>query len=148
VEALTDRIEREARELLDTIEQAGGAAKAVERGLFQKAIAQSAYDQQRAIESGEAVVVGVNRYTDESETPSIPAPAYSALAALQRQRVGEARRRRDAPKVARVLEAVRTGARRPDAPLLPAILEAVRARATVGEISDVLREIWGVYRPV
>src|SRR5260370_13964272 len=75
VEALTDRIEREARELLDTIEQAGGAAKAVERGLFQEAIAQSAYDEQRAIESGEPVVWGVNRYTDECANPSIPPPA-------------------------------------------------------------------------
>jgi methylmalonyl-CoA mutase N-terminal domain/subunit len=148
VEALTDRIEREARDLLDTIEQTGGAAKAVERGLFQEAIAKSAYDEQRAIESGDAVVVGVNRYTDDSETPAISAPDYSALAAGQRQRVGEARRRRDAHQVTRVLEAVRTGARQPDEPLLPAILEAVRARATVGEISDVLREIWGAYRPV
>jgi methylmalonyl-CoA mutase N-terminal domain/subunit len=148
VEALTDRIEREARELLDAIEQVGGAAKAVERGLFQEAIAKSAYDEQRAIESGDAVVVGVNRYTDTSETPSISAPDYSALAAAQRQRVGEARRRRDAPLVTRALEALRSGARQPDEPLLPVILEAVRARATVGEISDVLRGVWGVYRPV
>jgi methylmalonyl-CoA mutase N-terminal domain/subunit len=148
VEALTDRIEREARELLDTIEQAGGAAKAVERGVFQEAIAKSAYDEQRAIESGDRVVVGVNRYTDESEVPSISAPDYSALAALQRQRVGEARRRRDAAQVTRALEAVGTGARHPDAPVLPAILAAVRARATVGEISDALRAAWGVYRPV
>jgi methylmalonyl-CoA mutase N-terminal domain/subunit len=148
VEALTDRIEREARELLDAIEQVGGAAKAVERGVFQEAIATSAYKEQRAIESGDAVVVGVNRYTDESEIPSITAPDYSALAAVQRQRVSEARRRRDAAQVTPALEAVRTGARQPDEPLLPAILEAVRARATVGEISDVLREVWGVYRPV
>jgi methylmalonyl-CoA mutase N-terminal domain/subunit len=147
VEALTDRIEREARELLDAIEQAGGAAKAVERGLFQEAIAKSAYAEQRAIESGDAVVVGVNRYTDDSATPPISAPDYSALAALQRHRVAEARRRRDAPRVTRALEALRAGARQPDEPLLPAILEAVRARATVGEISDVLRGVWGVYKP-
>jgi len=104
-------------------------------------------DRQRAIESGASVVVGVNRYTEDSEIPSISAPDYSALAAAQRQRVAEARRRRDAQRVTRGLEAVRAAASQADAPVLPAILEAVRARATVGEISDVLRQVWGVYRP-
>src|SRR5207244_8646874 len=70
VEALTDRVEQEARELLEEIERAGGAARAVETGLFQEAIARSAYAQQRAIESGERVVVGVNDYADDQEVLS------------------------------------------------------------------------------
>jgi methylmalonyl-CoA mutase N-terminal domain/subunit len=147
VEALTDRIEREARALLEDVEAAGGAARAVERGVFQDAIARSAYAQQRAVESGARVVVGVNRYSDDAPLPAVPAPDYSALAEAQRRRLAEARRRRDGGAVARGLGALRAAAERPDAPLMPAIVEAVRARATVGEISDVLRAAWGVYRP-
>ncbi|HYK82945.1 MAG TPA: methylmalonyl-CoA mutase family protein [Gemmatimonadales bacterium] len=147
VEALTDRMEREARQLLDEVERAGGAARAVERGLFQEAIARSAYAQQRAIEAGTAVVVGVNRYTDDPGVPSVPAPDYSALATLQRRRLAEARARRDPAAVTRALDAVRTAATRPAEVLLPAIVEAVRARATLGEISDTLRAVWGVYKP-
>jgi len=147
VEALTDRVEREARGLLEEIERAGGAARAVERGLFQEAIARSAYAQQRAIESGESVVVGVNEYADDQQVASVPAPDYTALAAAQQRRIAELRGRREAGGVKRALGAVEAAARDPAAPLMEPIIEAVRARATVGEISDVLRGVWGVYRP-
>ncbi len=147
VEALTDRVEREARGLLEEIERTGGAARAVERGQFQDAIARSAYGAQRAIESGESVVVGVNEYADEQDVPSVPAPDYSALALAQRRRVAEQRATRDAGRVQRALEALQAAGRDPAAPLMEPILDAVRARATVGEISDVLRGVWGVYRP-
>ncbi len=147
VEALTERIEREARALLDEIEQAGGAARAVERGMFQEAIARSAYAQQRAIESGEAVVVGVNEYADDQPVPSVPAPDYRALAAVQRERLAEIRGKREAGRVKRALRALDAAARDPTASLMAPILEAVRARATVGEISDAFRSVWGVYRP-
>ena len=147
VEALTDGMERDARALLDEIEEAGGAARAVERGVFQEAIARSAYAQQRAVESEAAVVVGVNRYADDQAVPSVPAPDYSALAAAQRRRVAAARQRRDQRKATRTLAELRAAAGRPDEPLEPRIIDAVRARATVGEISNVLREVWGVYRP-
>jgi len=148
VEALTDRVEREARRLLEEIEQAGGAARAVERGLFQEAIARSAYAQQRAIESGESVVVGVNEYADDQTIRSLPAPDYRALAAAQRRRVAETRGKRETGNVTRVLGALESAVRDPAAPLMEPILSAVRARVTVGEISDVLRGVWGVYRPV
>ena len=147
VEALTDRVEREARALLEEIEKTGGAARAVERGHFQDAIARSAYEAQRAIESGESVVVGVNEYTDEQDVPSVPAPDYTALAAAQRGRVAERRGMRDAGCVTKALDDLARGARDTRAPLMEPIIEAVRARATVGEISDVLRGVWGVYRP-
>ncbi len=148
VEALTDRVEREARALLDEIERAGGAARAVERGFFQEAIARSAYAEQRAVESGEHVVVGVNQYVDDQEVQSIPAPDYSALAAVQRERVAGIRGKREGGRVKRALGELKAAATDPKASLMEAILEAVRVRATVGEISDVLRGVWGVYKPV
>ena len=147
VEALTDRLEREARELLAEVERVGGAARAIEQGVFQEAIARSAYAEQRAIEGGEKVVVGVNQYADDQEAASIAAPDYSALAAAQRRRVADMRGKRDAGGVMRALDALKAAATDSSAPLMEPILAAVRARATVGEISDVLRAVWGVYRP-
>jgi methylmalonyl-CoA mutase N-terminal domain/subunit len=156
VEALTERIEREARALVDQVEGMGGAARAIERGFFQQAIAQSAYAQQRAIEAGESVVVGVNEYTDDQGIPSVPAPDYSGLAKAQGKRLGELRGKREALKdaltgagrVKRALKTLEAAARDGTAPLMEPIIDAVRARGTVGEISDVLRGVWGEYRPV
>jgi methylmalonyl-CoA mutase N-terminal domain/subunit len=145
LEALTDSIERDARALVEEIERLGGAVKAIERGVFQERIAASAYAQQREIEAGRQVVVGVNQYTNDEPAPSLAAPDYSALAAGQRHRVAEARRRRNAGGVKRALTALEAAARASGAPLMEPVLEAVRARATLGEISDVLRDVWGVY---
>jgi len=147
VEALTDRIEREARGLVNEIEQAGGAAKAVERGFFQEAIARSAYAQQRAVEGGAQTVVGVNEYVTDEPLPSVPAPEYTALAAAQRRRLGDLRGKRERGKVKAAVKAVEAAARDNAAPLMEPIIAAVRARCTVGEISDALRGVWGVYRP-
>jgi len=147
VEALTDQVEREARALLEEIERAGGAARAIEQGLFQEAIAKSAYAEQRAIEAGDEVVVGVNQYEDDQDIPSIPAPDYSALAAVQRRRVAEIRGKREAGKVKDALAQLKEAASTPSGSLVEPIIDAVRARATVGEISDVLRGVWGVYKP-
>jgi len=91
--------------------------------------------------------VGVNEYADDQPVPSVPAPDYTALAAVQRKRVAEARGMRDAGSVKRALSDLEGVARDGAAPLMESIIEAVRARATVGEISDVLRRVWGVYRP-
>src|SRR5205085_1906580 len=132
IEALTERMEREARALLDGIEQAGGAAKAVERGVFQEAIAKSAYAAQRAIESGKTVVVGGNEYADDQAIPSVPAPDYSALAAAQRRRVAQLRGKRKTGAVKTALGALEAAARETSAALMEPMLEAVRARATVG----------------
>jgi methylmalonyl-CoA mutase, N-terminal domain len=146
VESLTDRLETEARALISEVDALGGAARAIERGYFQEAIARSAYAIQQAQESGQRVVVGVNRFSDDSPPPSIPAPDFSALEARQRTRLAEVRARRSPDAVRQALDHLRSaaaGAR----PLMPPILEAVRARATLGEISDQLRQVWGVYRP-
>ena len=147
VESLTDAIEAGARALIAEVDALGGAARAIELGFFQEAIARSAYELQKAQESGELVVVGVNRFTDGSPPPAIETPDFSALEAQQRARLAEVRRRRDgATRSRRARRALRAAAAGTD-PLMPPILDAVRARATLGEISDTLREVWGVYRP-
>jgi methylmalonyl-CoA mutase, N-terminal domain len=114
--------------------------------MMQEAIARSAYAQQRAIESGEMEVVGVNTYVEDPTLASEPAPDYSALAAQQITRLAALRQGREAGAVTRSLGELRLAAARPDAPLMPAMLDAVRARATVGEISDTLRQVWGEFR--
>jgi methylmalonyl-CoA mutase N-terminal domain/subunit len=147
VEALTDQMEREALGLLTEAEARGGAARAIEQGYFQEAIARSAYERQRRVETGEDVVVGVNRYADDQRAPTVPAPDYGALAQTQLRRLAETRAKRDAGSLERALARLRAATQAPDAPLMTPILEAVRARATVGEISDVFRAEWGEYRP-
>lgn len=145
VETLTDIIGRKARALLAEIADMGGAAKAIERGYYQRAIGQSAYQQQRAVEAGDQVVVGVNRFTDGAKPDILHAPDYSALAQQQRASVRAAREDRDQRQHRQALTALGAAARAGE-PLMSLIVDAVRARATVGEISDDLREVWGTFR--
>ena len=154
VEQLTAALETEAMELLQRVDQLGGAASAIEAGFYQEEIGRSAYEYQLRVERGESVIVGVNRFADGSEMPVMPAPDYSALERDQVARLAETRGRRDAGRVAAALDALRAasdGYVREEAagrvPMMPLIVEAVRARVSVGEISDVLRERWGAYRP-
>ena len=150
VEALTDEVERRTVELMGKVAALGGSARAIEAGFFQDEIARSAYAQQLAVERGETVVVGVNRFADGDTPPVIPAPDYSKLEAEQVARVRALKHGRHAPSVASGLEAIIAAAARMDAnesSLMPRIITAVRARATVGEISDALERVWGRYRP-
>jgi methylmalonyl-CoA mutase N-terminal domain/subunit len=145
VEHLTDEIEAGARALIADVDALGGAARAIEKGFFQEAIARSAYEIQKAQESGEAVVVGVNRFADGSPPPAIETPDFSALEAQQKRRLAEVRRRRDPAAVESALGSLRDAATGRGS-LMPPIVAAVRARTTLGEISDTLRAVWGVYR--
>ncbi len=145
IESLTDKIEQGAELLLEAVAEIGGAASAVASGYFQEAIAKSAYVHQRAVESGDRVVVGVNRFADAALPPVVPAPDYSELARKQKERVRAVRQRRDPVRWRSALDAVQSAARGSDS-LMPSILDAVRARATVGEISDALRTVWGTFR--
>ncbi|MDQ7828591.1 MAG: methylmalonyl-CoA mutase family protein [Armatimonadota bacterium] len=149
VEALTDAIEAASRRLIEEVERAGGMLRAIETGLVQRMIAESAYREAQRIERGEQVVVGVNRFTEGPSSP--PAGRLlrvdPAVVERQRRRLQEVRARRDGGAVARALEAVRQAAEGRDN-LLPPILEAVRAYATIGEICDTLRAVFGVHRPV
>jgi methylmalonyl-CoA mutase N-terminal domain/subunit len=146
VEHLTDEIARQAGALLAEIGRTGGAAAAIARGEFQDAIARSAWQYQQAVEAGRAVVVGVNKFTEDGPAPVVPAPDYSGLARRQIERVRETRQRRQERPWRQALDAL-SGAARGTEPLMPVIVGAVKARATVGEISDTLREVWGEYRP-
>jgi methylmalonyl-CoA mutase N-terminal domain/subunit len=146
VEALTDLIEADARALMAEVDAIGGAARAIEQGFFQEAIARSAYEVQQAQEAGKRTVVGVNRFIDDSPPMSIETPDFSALEAEQRKRLAAVKRGRDAKMVSAALDTI-TKAASGTVPLMPPIIIAVRARATLGEISDTLRAVWGVYRP-
>jgi methylmalonyl-CoA mutase N-terminal domain/subunit len=145
VEALTDRIEAEARALIEQVDAMGGAAAAVERGFFQQAIAESAWAIQQAQESGELTVVGVNRFVDESPSPPIPLPDYRALEQEQQARLAAVKATRDSAAVSAAIAGIREAAAGA-VPLMEPIITAVRLRATLGEISDALRAVWGTYR--
>ncbi|MBI2131675.1 MAG: methylmalonyl-CoA mutase [Candidatus Tectomicrobia bacterium] len=145
IEALTDEIERRAREIIDRIDRMGGMLHAIEAGWVQREIQESAYAAQRAVDRGELVVVGMNRYASEEEVPIPTLRLRPEVEAEQCARLGRLRERRGAEAAAARLDALRRAARGRDN-LLPFILEAVKAHATVGEISDALRGVFGLYR--
>ena len=154
VEALTNTIEREALALLERVDALGGAAQAIAAGFFQDEIAQSAYEHQLRVERGETTIVGVNRFTEGTDAPVLASPDYSALEREQVVRLHAVRASRDAGAVSTALAALgvaavdytqQGGGSRPH--LMPLVINAVRARASVGEISDALGAVWGVYRP-
>jgi methylmalonyl-CoA mutase N-terminal domain/subunit len=147
IEQMTNAIEDGARELLTRIEAAGGTLAAIEAGYIQRQVQESAYKAQLAIDAGEAVVVGVNKFaTDESSTIDV-FQVDPDLEVRQVRRVRELRSARDQARWSDALAAVGSAARSSDN-LVPPILAAVEAHATVGEIADTLRSVFGEYREV
>jgi len=145
IETLTNEIEKRASDYLDKIDALGGMLKAIERGYVQQEIQNAAYDYQRQVDRAEAVVVGVNRFTVEEEKPI---PTLHLDESLERKQVERLRavRARRAPEpwkdsLKKVEDAARSGAN-----LMPHILAAVEANATVGEISDAMRKVFGEYK--
>jgi methylmalonyl-CoA mutase N-terminal domain/subunit len=145
VEWLTDEMERRAVEHLRRIDEMGGMLRAVEEGYPQRELAESAYRWQREIEQGARVVVGVNAFRTEEEEPIPILRIDETVARGQIERLRALRSRRSAARVEETLGAVERAAR-DGANVVPAVLEAVKAYATLGEISDVFREVFGVYR--
>jgi methylmalonyl-CoA mutase N-terminal domain/subunit len=145
VEALTDRIEAEAEEIIRTIDTLGGAVAAVEAGHVQREIQRAAYRFTRELEAGDRVVVGVNRYQTDDEPPPELLSVDRSVQDEQIRRLREVREGRSADEVRRRLDALRRAAEGDDN-LMPPILDAVRAYAGVGEICGVLREVFGEYR--
>ncbi|MDH3284906.1 MAG: methylmalonyl-CoA mutase family protein [Acidobacteriota bacterium] len=142
VESMTDELESRAIQLIGKIDELGGAVPAIETGFQQRAIAESAYQWQHAVESGERIVVGVNRFVDEDEE-AIPVHRVSdELRARQIERTGQVRQRRDDDAVRAALARVETCATGSEN-LMTAILAAVEALATVGEISERLADVYG-----
>jgi methylmalonyl-CoA mutase N-terminal domain/subunit len=145
IEELTNQVETRAREYLEKIEAMGGMLRAIEMGYVQREIQESAYRYQRAIESREEIVVGVNRFQIEAE-PSVPLLKIDEkLEKAQIERVRAVRARRDAPATEAALNKLEQSASTTEN-LLPRILECVESYATVGEISNRLRRVWGEYR--
>ena len=148
IEELTDRIEREARAILDRIDAAGGTLAAIERGEIQREIQESAYRAQQRIDGGESVVVGVNRLVGEASGPSIEVLRIDpALEQRQIERVRAVRASRDAARWQAAIDAVGRAAA-DGGNLVPPIVQAVEAHATVGEISDALRAVFGEHREI
>ena len=145
IEEMTDRLEAEAREYLKAIDDMGGTLAAIERGFIQNEIQNAAYDYQRSIESGKRVIVGVNRFVQE-EASTIPTFRIDPeLERRQVERLREVRASRSASQVSGQLDALEAAARG-TANLMPHIIASVEALATIGEISDRLRGVFGEYR--
>jgi len=146
VETLTDELERAATEIIEKVDAMGGAVAAIEAGSYQDEIHEAAFRIQRGIETGDRVVVGVNRFVD-ADGRDVELQQISAEETTQQMgRLRELRASRDQPAVDAALEAVE-GAARGTENLLPPMREALRRRATLGEVSDVLRRVFGEYRP-
>jgi methylmalonyl-CoA mutase N-terminal domain/subunit len=123
----------------------GGALKAIEKGYIQREIAQSAYNYQRAVDSGEQVIVGVNEFASEEKSDTETLEIGAEVEKKQVARLAKLKRGRDNGRVGQVLGKVRDIARS-DEIVMPVLIEAVKAYATIGEISDALRDVFGEYR--
>jgi methylmalonyl-CoA mutase N-terminal domain/subunit len=144
VEKLTSELEEEALAYFDTIDRMGGMVAAIERGYPQKEIAESAYRFQQAVEQREKIIVGVNEYVAADEEPIGILYIDESAAGRQLARLEELKRRRDGARVRQALDALKAGAAG-SANTMPLLLDAVRAYATVGEMCDALRDVWGEY---
>jgi methylmalonyl-CoA mutase N-terminal domain/subunit len=144
IESLTDDVEAAAVELMDKVAELGGAVAAIENGFQKSEIERSAYRIANEIDSGERVVVGVNKFTIDTDEPYEPLRVNPAIEAEQRARLEQLRAERG--DISELLEAVREAARGSQNVLYP-MKEALKARATVGEVSTALRDVWGEYVP-
>ncbi|MGC1208305.1 MAG: methylmalonyl-CoA mutase family protein [Ornithinimicrobium sp.] len=146
MESMTDDLEEAAVELMRAVEDRGGAVRAIEEGFQKSEIEQSAYEIALQIDSGERVVVGLNKFASQSEEPYEPLTVDPAIEAEQCARLDALRSGRDRVAVQSALEQMRQAASGTDNVLVP-MREALRARATGGEVADALREVWGQYVP-
>jgi methylmalonyl-CoA mutase N-terminal domain/subunit len=147
VESMTDEIETAARELMARVQELGGAVEAIENGFQKREIERSAYTVAKQIDGGDRTVVGVNRFTIEAEEAYEPLRVDPAIESEQAARLAGLRQSRDNAEVERTLAALRAAAEGTDNLLYP-MREALKARATVGEVCNALREVWGVYQPL
>jgi methylmalonyl-CoA mutase N-terminal domain/subunit len=146
VEDLTNRLEAEAYDYFERIRALGGVVPAIKENFFQREIADASFRYQREVEAGERVVVGVNRYEEPEERAIEILEIDQALEAKQIERVRALRGRRDSAAVEDALGRLKREAGEDGANLMPAIIDASKAYATMGEMCDSLREVWGVWR--
>ncbi len=146
VESLTDEIEEAVDALMAQVQSRGGAVAAIEQGFQKSEIEKSAYQFAQEIDAGERIVVGVNRFALDEEEPYEPLRVDPTIEQQQRARLERIRAERDQAAVDDALSRIRAAAGGGDNILYP-MRDALRARATVGEVSDALRDVWGVYQP-
>jgi methylmalonyl-CoA mutase N-terminal domain/subunit len=145
LEALTEKMEQEALEYFRKIDAMGGMVSAIEKGFPQREIQDSAYQYQKAVERGEQVIVGVNKYTMTDEPSEVPILVIDeSVRTHQLERLEQTRTRRDAGAVANALAKLKTAAHKNEN-TMPATIDAVRAYATLGEICAALRDVYGIY---
>ncbi len=147
VEKLTSDLEEETLAYFDTIDRMGGMVAAIEQGFPQREIAESSYKFQQAVEQRDKVIVGVNEFVSEDEEPIGTLYIDESAAERQLARLNQLRQTRDKARVQAALDALKEGARG-SANTMPLLLEAVRAYATVGEMCDALRQVWGEYEEI
>ncbi|MCX8063014.1 MAG: methylmalonyl-CoA mutase family protein [Anaerolineales bacterium] len=146
IEYLTDEIEQRAQTYLDRIDALGGALVAIEQGFIQNEIQNAAYEAQMAIERGEQIVVGVNRFQIDEKIELERLKVDPAIEVAQRQRLAALRARRDHARVQELLGQLE-GVARGDGALMPLFIECVENDVTLGEICNTLRRVWGEYQP-
>jgi methylmalonyl-CoA mutase N-terminal domain/subunit len=149
IETLTDRLERGARDILERIDRSGGTLAAIETGLIQHEIQESAYATQLAIDAGESIVVGVNSYADErAEATGRTESLFRIDPEAEREQIERVRRVRASRsrEAWRAALAAVAGAARDGSNLMPPVIAAVEARATIGEIADTLRDVFGMHQ--
>lgn len=145
IERLTSEIESRALEYIERIDQMGGSLKAIEEGFFQQEIQESAYRYQKEVEEEKQIIVGVNRFTTEEKAPIKLLTIDPSVEMEQTKRLRRLRKERDSNLVSRSLDEVERVARS-EQNLIPTIIQAVESYATVGEISDCLRKVFGIYQ--
>jgi methylmalonyl-CoA mutase N-terminal domain/subunit len=147
VESLTTEYERRIFEILDEVEQGGGTVKLIEEGWFQKHIADFAYDTALRKQNGDKPVIGVNRYVEKDEKPDIEIHPYDPTTAQRQiERLQRVRRERDNAKVQRLLDELVSTAKDESQNIMPLTIELVRAGASMGDIVEKLKTLWGTYR--
>ncbi|WP_366938846.1 methylmalonyl-CoA mutase family protein [Thermococcus sp.] len=146
IEWLTDHIYEEALKYIEKIQKMGGMMRAIERGYIQKEIAESAYKFQKEVEEKKRIIVGVNEFVTDEPLDVDILKVDPSMRGKQIERLEKLRSEREGKKVEEVLDKLRNAAETDDENLMPYIIEAHRHLATLGEVTDVLREVWGEYR--
>jgi methylmalonyl-CoA mutase N-terminal domain/subunit len=145
IEALTNKIEQEAWEYINKIDEMGGAPIAIEKGYIQKEIQDSAYKWQMEVEKKERIIVGVNQFQIEEKAPEGLLRVDSSVGELQKKKLADLRAKRDNAVVKDKLAALENAAKDEHANLMPFILDAVKVYATLGETCGILRKVFGEY---
>jgi methylmalonyl-CoA mutase N-terminal domain/subunit len=147
IESLTNQIEEEAMKYITKIDKMGGILTAIEKGFVQREIAESAYKYQRSVDKGEKIVIGVNKYCDSEEVSFETLKVHKEVEEKQKRKLEKMKKYRDKEKVERALVEIRKASESKDN-LMPIILDAVKSYVTLGEICNVLKDVFREYRPI